>query len=690
MNLPQITAYIGAKQRRNQQPLDSRIKTPKLNLKENEQAYILFMTFDLDRNQIFFDDPLPYNEQQPKAFNYFGNNPGASSQSYVVREVGSLYYLLTTVWNDLFISLKQQSMEECELAQLILELQENSLVTLGDKLGEGNVQLERIYFPPSKETSIEINKEKKAIILNGKEYKGDAFIQYLREDDHKRNKYLLIIPRVHKNGEKTIISQHPDYIQFVMRKNKIGVSVTKVNKVTHEQEERVCYLCHAKKADVSIKNSTKFSLSGINKFFTTTTINSSRYHKSGTNYDDVYSFCGECYQDLLAGENAIEQRLVGRIARERVFILPEGLLDSFDYDYITKIKDHIDFAFKSKDAEEWLKNVEAESKEMEQSQYIVHFIVYRTDGKSVTLLDSFEDVPVSRFLLLNRMFSSFAHQIKPHIKGFSLGSIYHIIPVRESDKGQVDVGRVLSMYKAILSGYLVERETIYAYASEALDKGMRQLSKNRIDNYKNLKFDFYHKNELENFFIKRIVMSYLVFMQTLQALNILNKPFFQKSDKEGEKMNEANNNSKYLSSINEMENFIAQQGFTSEAKALFFLGTLLHRVAVAQYQKEHKTKPILKKIQFQGMDQHEILRLYKEIIEKLRQYNKMTLFSEHLMNRYHHYHGVLRKDWPLSDHANVFYIMAGYAYMVGNMAPDLSKAEIASIEAESDIESIEE
>jgi CRISPR-associated protein Csh1 len=40
------------------------------------------------------------------------------------------------------------------------------------------------------------------------------------------------------------------------------------------------------------------------------------------------------------------------------------------------------------------------------------------------------------------------------------------------------------------------------------------------------------------------------------------------------------------------------------------------------------------------------------------------------MNRFHLYSGVLdlnEKNRVLSDQANVFYIMAGYSYMVGNI-----------------------
>lgn len=128
-------------------------------------------------------------------------------------------------------------------------------------------------------------------------------------------------------------------------------------------------------------------------------------------------------------------------------------------------------------------------------------------------------------------------------------------------------------------------------------------------------------------------------------------------------------------SVNKMEEFLQQQGFKNEARALFYLGTIVYRVAIAQLVKEHRTKPVLKKIDFQGMNQRDVNRLYLEAVEKLRQYDRMTLFAEALMNRFHYYAGTIGEQWPLSEHANVFYIMAGYAYMVGSRPDDINPEE---------------
>lgn len=409
----------------------------------------------------------------------------------------------------------------------------------------------------------------------------------------------------------------------------------------------------------------------------------------GQDYDDSYSICRDCYQNLLFGERVIERKFRSTIARESAFILPEALIGSFKYEYIAKLKEHVDLGFQSEDAVNWLQSVKAEAGFLE-GPYVVNTLIYKTDGNSVSILDAIEDVPVVRFYRVMEILAKRAKELHPHIKGFSLGSIYRLIPVQEAEKKgkriQVDIHRVLSLYKAILSGYLVERETIFQYACDALDKGMRQLGKKAITNYRNLSLSSFINKE--DFYIKKIVTGYLVLMHAFDDLNLTDKPFFQISGGEANEM-EYSGGSKERTlatremteqTVREMESFLDRQGFAQEAKALFYLGVLVHQVAVAQYLKEHRTKPILKKIQFQGMNAKEILRLYEEIVEKLRQYNKLTLFSERLMERFHYYYGPLREKWPLSDHANVFYVMAGYAYLVGAKAPDLSREEAKELE----------
>lgn len=670
MNLPQLTANISDSVKGDRNEFASLIQQVK-RIQPDGENYVIALVFDLEEEEIYFKLEAQFSDDSVKTYNYFGNNKAASSQIYLTRETESLYYLLSSTWNDLYLMLKKYGMGNRDLTYLIAKMKDSNLISLGTQKSYGNVNLDKFsLFNKDKRQKLTLNKNN--IEIEDRTYNFEDFIHKLLNDDNKNNKYVLVVPIVKlDNGEEVILPVHPDYLELVSRVNKLDSKTE-----TKKGIERVCYICAEKKVDVfSEKYTTKFDRTGVNKIFTTTTINSSPYFDRH-NYDDVYSICNRCYKKLRDGEKIISKQFRCKIAGENVFIIPEGLLGSFDYKFAYRMKDSIDLAFNSSNTEEWLKNIENMALSDDIDLYSLNFIFYHTDGNSVTVIEIIEDIPTISFERVMRMLGDYSSQLNNHLKSMPLGQVYRIIPVRTNKRReQLDVGRVLSLYKAILTGGKINTEVLYSYAGEALDKGLLQLNKQNIDNYYNMGLQYY-TGGYEDFFIKKIIMSYLVLFRTCQQLGILNKPVFY-IEGEGEIILDRikTASEKINISITEMDNFIESQGFSKEARALFYLGVLVNRVAIAQMQKEHKTKPVLKKIQFQGMKDKEVHRLYEDIIEKLQQYNKLTLFAEAVMNRFHYYCGILERPWPLSERANVFYLMSGYAYMVGNKAPDITTEE---------------
>lgn len=680
INLPELTAKIGKKQGKKDDPLYSLVKPLKYKLKPNDEPYAVFLRFDLLHKNIKIELPQPFSDHLRFKYNYFGNNNAASSQCYLVREGDSLRYLLCSVLNDLVLTLTQFGLQENDLCQLIKKIELAGLITLGTKKGEGSINLERFVLP-QQPLPDNIVVEKKHIVLGDKKINYQQLIHIALGSVNKAHCFVLVIPSVILNdGSERILSTHPDYLDLVKKVNKINE--LSADEVSFKTTRRICYVCHQMKPDVSSKYSTKFNRAGVNKIFTTKTINSAKSIKKD-GYDDVYSICNSCYQDLLSGEAIIQQQFRGRIAGESAFMLPEGILGGFWYDKSLKLKDGIDFAFKCKDASDWINMVESDTVFWEEQKYYsVNFIIYRSDGKSLSILETIEDIPTLRFAKVMEQLKENMLRLQPHLKWMSLSSIYRIIPVRETKDGtQVDVGRVLTLYKVLLSGGQVNKNTLFEYLSDALDKGMRQLSKDKLDNYKNMAL-YKYVSDKEDFFIKNLVMSYLGLFQTCQQLGLLDKDIFNPEAGEESNMGELEKPSQNQGdqSISEMEVFLREQKFMRQAKALFYLGALVNRVSIAQYHHEHKTKPILRKITFQGMTDRDILRLYEGVVEKLHQYKKLTYFSGRLMNKFHEYYGSLEEKWPLNEHANIFYLMAGYAYMVGKRPPDLSTEEAKIIE----------
>lgn len=680
MSLPKITAYVGENViQNNKNQFASIIKTLK-KTKKNEERYITFLVLDLAKDQIYFQLNKKLSNNSVYEYNYFGNNSAAAAQCYLTRETNSIKYLLTHTFGDLYLKLNEFGMSDSQLATLLKRIESRGLLKLGEKIKEGRLNLAKLSIVIEKTVKEIKLDEDKAIYVDEKKYNPEEFIRLFIEDDNKNNKYVLVVPKVIlENGNEIILSNHSDYLELVRRiKNLRPIGEETDN---NEDEKLVCYLCNKRKKEVTTNCTKDFDRTGINKIFTITTVNYSQGFKDYKNMPNNYYICNECYQKLLFGEKIVSKQFKSKISGEDVFIIPEALKKKFDYNRLNVIKNDVDLAFKSDDAEIWIDTINMETKIEGIDLYTVNFVFYRTDGNSVTVLETIEDVPVLRLEKIMKMIDNYKGDLKPHIRSMSLGSIYGLIAVKTSKNIQVDIGKVLSLYKAILTAEKVSVNTLYSYAVEALEKGLSQLCKSnisKINNYKNLNILKYW--ERDDFFIKRIIFGYIVLIKTCQELNILDKEVFLKCSERRAMMDSINTPSKEINSkISNIEEFLDNQGFIDNAKALFYLGILINRVAIAQYNKEHKTKPILKKIQFQGMTKKEIYRLYGDVVEKLRQYDKMTLFTEAIMNRFHYYFGTLDKEWDLNDQANVFYIMAGYSYMVGNKSPDMTEEEISAL-----------
>jgi CRISPR-associated protein Csh1 len=674
MNLTQLVSYIGKSGiEETDNPLESIIKNDIKTPKEDENYYIVNMVFNIDKGFIDFELNSRFSDDSVYKYNYVGNNPAASTQFYMTRGVTSLKYLFGSAFSDLYMMLKKEKLEERELGRLLELLQDKGFIKIIPGKGKGSLNLSLFKF--IKDNSIsKYELGNKDITLDGKKYNFESLVRLCLGDQNKKDRFVMVVPAVKKDGLIKYICNLNDYIELVKRCNNLEETKNILNL---NEKGKVCYICGRQKADVSSDYSKKFSRSCINKIFTTTTVNTSRFDQN-YNYDYVYSICGECFRDLLKGEKIVSSKFHTMIAGENVFIIPEAVMGRFDYNYLYDLKNKVDLMFNSSKVDDMLQIIEGAADYNGVQNYSLNFVFYRTDGKSFNVIETIEDVPVLRFDRIIKTFYEDAKEMDSFIDHMNIGDIYRIIPVRQNNKGeQLDIARVLSIYKSIFQSEKISSNVLYTYACEALEKGLNQLRKSEIKNYNNMGLFSYKKYvNFDDLFIKRITMSYLILLKCCQDMNLLNNRIFN-SYKGDDNLNEFVSKSDKISSfISGTEEFLDHQGFNSQSKALFYLGTLINKVAMAQVRKGHPTKPILDKIQFQGMKESEICRLYNETVEKLRQYQEVTPFNEALMNRFHNYYGNLEQEWHMSEQANVFYIMAGYSYMIGNKPADV-QADLA-------------
>ncbi len=113
-----------------------------------------------------------------------------------------------------------------------------------------------------------------------------------------------------------------------------------------------------------------------------------------------------------------------------------------------------------------------------------------------------------------------------------------------------------------------------------------------------------------------------------------------------------------------IEKFFADMQYNDMQKGLFFLGRVLSQVAYAQAKSNHPTKPVLNKINYNGMDRDAIMRLKLDLAEKVRQYvRKINLAGvEQNFSKFTHYFNPNNREEWLSPEENVFYLLSGYSF----------------------------
>lgn len=105
-----------------------------------------------------------------------------------------------------------------------------------------------------------------------------------------------------------------------------------------------------------------------------------------------------------------------------------------------------------------------------------------------------------------------------------------------------------------------------------------------------------------------------------------------------------------------IDNFFQRMNYNSQQKAMFFLGRMLNAVA---YLQKDKNKTVIDKVNYNGMDRDDIVRLRIDLFEKAKQYGKpeKVLFSDSHFSQYFDF-----EHWEMNPQEAVFFILTGYSF----------------------------
>lgn len=274
----------------------------------------------------------------------------------------------------------------------------------------------------------------------------------------------------------------------------------------------------------------------------------------------------------------------------------------------------------------------------------INYIAFESDGNSFKIMNHIKDVNSLYLTKLVEIFIEAGWTFKDYIGGkypFNLRSIANIIPFRDGKKSKVNPA--IYLFKEILEQNKISEEVLFHHFIELTLCHWY----GRYTAFKNIR-----KIDSFDFAIKDAVFKYSALIYTLKQLNLLDMEKNKTSNVEEQE----SSGSDYEQRI---QSFFSKMDYSETEIALFYLGRVLSSVAYAQYKKGHESKPVLNKINFNGMDADAIVRLSLDLREKSRQYNihhKTEWNLSEFTNRFN------EKDWPLSKEQSVFYLMAGYSF----------------------------
>jgi CRISPR-associated protein Csh1 len=551
---------------------------------KKKKQHVLIFNFDTKNNRITCE----YEEVKPdsgKKLLWFGKNPGNKPQIYFTsndfsnifgdsisnikeRVDAPLKNDLEKILDEFFISI---TLEETKDKKRIWRMDFNKLTFLDSdtkiKFSEDNKDLLNTLSNKSqkkeqaKENSKKYLKALEKIILNSLKPKLES---------NEVSAYTLKL-----NGLSLVTRQE---YRTMLSNEKIGCLFDPKDKTYKKflNQDGNCSLCDKKKLATT---STATNLSF--KFYMTDKLGFSS--DLDGKFTRNFNICKTCYGDLLSGESFINDNLKTYLGKLRCYVIPTLLFKNPDLDYIkfSQYITHKNNAISNLTAlpefEKELKNYR-EFEENEKNNFVINYLFYRKGKSDFKILRLIKDVPPSRLDRIldvqqkNASIIDKGYPVQRNFLKISLKSIYYTIPIGSNDRSY---SKFLDMIDAIFSSRSVEYSFLIDQYTELL----------RIIFYERGGYNISSKSSLE---IKTLQLNFaLVFFRELQLLRGLT----MEKDSEIESVPV------------EIKKFWEDIGvYDDPRKTMFLLGYFIGRIGNEQWKARHKNKPILNKINFEGMN----------------------------------------------------------------------------------------
>ncbi|CUH97869.1 hypothetical protein P22_4017 [Propionispora sp. 2/2-37] len=489
----------------------------------------------------------------------------------------------------------------------------------------------------------------------------EMMLQILKDNDEKT---------AHKKLVTTVAAEFVKYCEdkFELRKEQIGLFTISIDGESISQNPLYTELIEQSLAQRMADGSSDglvCSICGTDegctsdlkdmsiKYYTTNQCIFAR-NMNNKNYDKNFVLCRDCYESLLTAEKFIKKELRSRIADFNVYIIPHILYgQQLDGQVLKKmasvIEPLIDSSKNIKNMSEFKDNVTNRLDKLNKQggySFLLNFLFYRQANQATKIQKMIKDVQPSVFKrietssndVLQRFRCFFSEKACQFLYGKQyLKMIYYLHPIKLQDGNPAQYQRMLSVYEDIFYQRRLRKERVFTNIAEVLQIVWRQRAGYNVSN-----------TDLQYFSFKVLeAMFYVAFLQKFGRLE------------GGENMLDSSS----LTVKDELKEYMQAMHYNEQQAALFLLGVLIGAIGREQSKRseEGAYKPVLNKINFNGMDKVRIMKLSGDLFNKLRQ-EKILKFTEGIYNAHVYLLGKNRECWTLSKDEGLFYLLSGYSF----------------------------
>ena len=411
-----------------------------------------------------------------------------------------------------------------------------------------------------------------------------------------------------------LISDYDEYRALV--EDKIALSMG--------NERGICHLC-GKEGVVSAEITKRLNF----KYFITDKISFAPSLEKNR-FVESFSICMDCFNKLRLAEDFIANELSLRWGDFRLYVIPKFILDPLErfdlerwgylirenlygiyaYDSLAKLESELNE--RRKEWREW--------EEQLRDSYILNILFYVNVQSAFKIVKLIKDVPPSRLAEIQNA-TKYVKRLMDELVGpdryndwaIDFKKIGHLLGDKKA---------ILDTYDALLSEYRVDFTRLLPLLLE--NTGKR----------------FHGGNDISTLCVQCTALQ-----KFLMKLNLYDKIGG------GE-----------MGLSDDFQRYVDEMKYDEQETALFLLGYLMGEIGQQQYKSgSSKAKPILNKLNFEGMGKEKLLLLVNSVAARLHQY-KIFIFNEVIFSEMKKLLDKNFENWTKSPQENVFYILSGYGY----------------------------